>query len=104
VLELVGMESKGYKFPHELSGGEQQRIVLARAILNNPTIVLADEPTGNLDEETGHHIVELLRHISTKGTAVVMTTHNLQLVRDYPGIVYRCEDHHIHDVTQEFYQ
>ena len=104
VLDLVGMGTKGYKLPHELSGGEQQRIVIARAILNSPDIVLADEPTGNLDEETGHQIVELLRHISAKGSAVVMATHNLQLVRDFPGIVYRCDCHQIKDVTQEFYR
>lgn len=104
VLDLVGMGTKGYKLPHELSGGEQQRIVIARAILNSPEIVLADEPTGNLDEETGHQIVELLRHISAKGSAVVMTTHNLQLVRDFPGIVYRFDCHQIKDVTQEFYR
>lgn len=104
VLDMVGMNTKGYKFPHELSGGEQQRIVIARAILNSPQIVLADEPTGNLDEETGHQIVELLRYISTTGSAVIMTTHNLQLVREYPGIVYRCEEHQVKDVTQEFYQ
>ncbi len=104
VLEQVGMEENVNKFPHELSGGEQQRIVIARAILNTPQIVLADEPTGNLDEETGHHIVKLLQHISATGSAVVMTTHNLQLVRKFPGIVYRCDEHHIQDVTQEFYR
>lgn len=104
VLDLVGMGTKGCKLPHELSGGEQQRIVIARAILNAPEIVLADEPTGNLDEETGHQIVELLRHISAKGSAVVMTTHNLQLVRDFPGIIYRCDNHQIKDITQEFYR
>ncbi len=104
VLDWVGMAEKGYKFPHELSGGEQQRIVIARAILNSPEIVLADEPTGNLDEETGHRIVELLRHISSQGSAVVMTTHNLQLLRDYPGIIYRCDNHGIEDITDEFYK
>ena len=102
VLELVGMSTKGYKLPHQLSGGEQQRIVIARAILNNPQIILADEPTGNLDTETGKHIVELLRDISSRGTAVVMTTHNQQLLRDYPGIVYRCEGHRIEDITREY--
>ena len=102
VLELVGMSTKGYKLPHQLSGGEQQRIVIARAILNNPQIILADEPTGNLDTETGKHIVELLRDISSRGTAVVMTTHNQQLLRDYPGIVYRCENHRIEDITREY--
>ena len=102
VLELVGMSTKGYKLPHQLSGSEQQRIVIARAILNNPQIILADEPTGNLDTETGKHIVELLRDISSRGTAVVMTTHNQQLLRDYPGIVYRCENHQIEDITRDY--
>ena len=102
VLDLVGMSTKGYKLPHQLSGGEQQRIVIARAILNNPEIILADEPTGNLDTETGKHIVELLRDISSRGTAVVMTTHNKQLLHDYPGIVYRCENHKIEDITREY--
>lgn len=95
VLEMVGMSTKGYKMPHQLSGGEQQRIVIARAILNDPKIILADEPTGNLDAETGRHIVELLRDISSRGTAVVMTTHNLQLLNEYPGIVYQCQDHRV---------
>lgn len=93
VLEQVGMSTKGYKMPHELSGGEQQRIVIARAILNNPEIILADEPTGNLDPETGRQIVELLRNICAKGSTVIMTTHNLQLIKEYPGKVYRCEGH-----------
>lgn len=99
VLHLVGMETKGYKYPHQLSGGEQQRIVIARALLNNPDVILADEPTGNLDAETGKHITELLHDICSRGTAVVMTTHNLQLLNDYPGIVYRCEDHHLEEVN-----
>ncbi len=102
VLDMVGMSTKGYKFPHQLSGGEQQRIVIARAILNNPEIILADEPTGNLDAETGKHIVELLRDISSRGTAVVMTTHNQQLLHEYPGIVYRCEGRKIEDITHEY--
>ena len=95
VLEQVGMKTKGYKMPHELSGGEQQRIVIARAILNTPEIILADEPTGNLDPETGHQIVELLRDICAKGSTVIMTTHNLQLLEEFPGRVFRCEDHRI---------
>ena len=103
VLKMVGMETKGYKLPHELSGGEQQRIVLARAILNSPKIILADEPTGNLDEETGRQNIGLLRAISAKGAAVVMTTHNLNLVREFPGIVYKCEGHQIIEYTKEFY-
>lgn len=102
VLQLVGMSNKGYKLPNELSGGEQQRIVIARAVLNSPAIVLADEPTGNLDVETGKAIVELLHSICESGSSVVMTTHNLQLLREYPGRVYRCSEHHINDVADEF--
>lgn len=95
VLEQAGMGNKGYKMPNELSGGEQQRIVIARAILNSPEIILADEPTGNLDAETGRQIVKLLRNISKQGSAVVMTTHNLHLLEEFPGKVYKCENHHI---------
>ena len=102
VLNLVGMENKGYKLPNELSGGEQQRIVIARAMLNSPEIILADEPTGNLDVETGKAIVELLHNICQAGSLVVMTTHNLQLVAEYPGQVYRCAEHRIVNVTDEF--
>lgn len=104
VLDLVGMSHKGYKYPYELSGGEQQRIVIARAMLNSPSIILADEPTGNLDLETGRKIVELLHHIASKGTLVVMTTHNLSYVEEYPGIVYRCQERQLLDVTTEFYE
>lgn len=95
VLRQVGMENKGYKMPNELSGGEQQRIVIARAILNQPDIILADEPTGNLDVETGRHIVELLQDICRQGSAIIMTTHNLNLLSEYPGKVYKCEQHHL---------
>ena len=92
VLELVGLPEKGYKFPHELSGGEQPRIVIARAILNRPSILLADEPTGNLDNETGEYIMNLLHGISrNEGTAVLMVTHNEQWLSKYPATVYRCE-------------
>lgn len=95
VLALVGMENKGYKMPNELSGGEQQRIVIARAILNKPEIILADEPTGNLDAETGCKIVELLKEICRQGSAIIMTTHNLNLLNEYPGKVYCCKEHHL---------
>lgn len=95
VLRQVGMENKGYKMPNELSGGEQQRIVIARAILNQPDIILADEPTGNLDVETGRRIVELLQDICRQGSAIIMTTHNLNLLSEYPGKVYKCEHHHL---------
>ena len=102
VLEQVGMTGKGYKMPNELSGGEQQRIVIARAILNRPEIILADEPTGNLDAETGRQIVELLKSICASGSAIMMTTHNLHLLAEYPGIVYRFEKHQIKEVTNEY--
>lgn len=95
VLEQVGMETKGYKMPHELSGGEQQRIVIARAILNTPEIILADEPTGNLDPETGRQIVQLLRDICDSGSTIIMTTHNMQLLEEFPGKVYCCDNHKI---------
>ncbi len=102
VLQWVGMSNKGYKLPNELSGGEQQRIVIARAILNSPAIILADEPTGNLDTETGRQIVELLQQISKSGSAVVMTTHNLHLLQDFPGKVCLCKDHKIKEVTEQY--
>lgn len=78
--------------PHELSGGEQQRIAIARALLNNPCILLADEPTGNLDHETGDALVQLLHQISQEGTAVIMATHNPLWAEMYPGRIVRCED------------
>ena len=84
---------------NKLSGGEQQRIVIARAILNKPEIILADEPTGNLDVETGRHIVELLRDICRQGSAIIMTTHNLNLLTEYPGTVYCCKDHRLQKDT-----
>lgn len=99
VLEAVGMSDKQLKMPYELSGGEQQRITIARAILNTPKIIIADEPTGNLDPETADNIVSLLKQISLTGTAVVMSTHNLPMLDKYPGIVYKCEDGTISDVT-----
>lgn len=92
VLTQVGMQNKGYKMPHELSGGEQQRIVIARALLNSPEIILADEPTGNLDPETGNQIVELLHQISDAGTTVIMSTHNYAIVQKYSGRIIKCED------------
>lgn len=93
VLDQVGMANKGYKMPNELSGGEQQRVVIARAILNNPDILIADEPTGNLDVETADSIVSLLHGISDSGTLVIMTTHNLSLIDKFPGTTYVCKNH-----------
>ncbi len=85
VLEQVGMDTKAYKRPYELSGGEQQRVVIARALLNSPELILADEPTGNLDAETGKEIMDLLYAISQAGITVLMSTHNLQWPELYPG-------------------
>lgn len=100
VLHRVGMQNKGYKMPHELSGGEQQRIVIARALLNDPKLILADEPTGNLDPETSGQIVQLLHDICQTGTAVIMTTHNYTLVHNYPARIVKCENACLGDVGE----
>ncbi len=92
VLKEVGMLNKSYKMPHELSGGEQQRIVIARALLNRPQLILADEPTGNLDPDTAAQILTSLQRIAESGTAVIMATHNLQMVEEYPARTLRCSD------------
>lgn len=102
VLELVGLADKIDRYPHELSGGEQQRVCIARALLNHPEIVLADEPIGNLDTETSRQIMQLLLGIREKGTAVVMVTHNLHLLSEFPGIVYRLQDGEAKLVTEEY--
>ena len=100
VLRQVGMPDKGYKMPHELSGGEQQRIAIARALLNHPKLILADEPTGNLDPETSGQIVQLLHDICQQGTAVIMTTHNYTLVHNYPARIVKCENAGLSDVRE----
>lgn len=92
VLEQVGMADKAYKMPHQLSGGEQQRIVIARALLNSPDLILADEPTGHLDMETGNEIMQLISAIQKAGTTVIMSTHNLEWVSRYPGRNFRIAD------------
>src|SRR6201996_2790772 len=92
VLEKVGLRSKLKKMPHELSGGEQQRVVIARALLNDPEIILADEPTGNLDPETSEEIVTLLKQISTSGTAVLIATHDYHIIRTFPSRIIKCEN------------
>jgi len=102
VLGLVDMADCRDKMPHELSGGEQQRVVIARAILNKPKIIIADEPTGNLDPETANNIVCLLKQISCTGTAIIMTTHNISMLSKYPGIVYCCKDGHLNDITGNY--
>ncbi|MDE6802456.1 MAG: ATP-binding cassette domain-containing protein, partial [Muribaculaceae bacterium] len=97
VLSQVGLESKSYKMPHELSGGEQQRVVIARALLNSPRLIIADEPTANLDPATGELITNLLLRIAGQGTSVLMATHNLMIVEQHPARVLRCEKGRIHD-------
>jgi len=97
VLEKVGLRSKIRKMPHELSGGEQQRVVIARALLNNPEIILADEPTGNLDPDTSEEIVMLLRQISLGGTSVIMATHDYHMIRTFPSRIIKCEGGLVHE-------
>lgn len=104
VLKQVGMTDKKDKLPHELSGGEQQRIAIARALLNNPKIIIADEPTGNLDIETADGVMQLLKDITSTGTAVIMSTHNIGLLSKYPGRVYRCYEGTMSEVTNEYSQ
>ncbi len=92
VLTSVGLATKGFKFPHELSGGEQQRVVIARAMLNEPDLILADEPTGNLDPETSEEIMKLLVDISKKGKAILMATHDFHLMEKFPSRTLKCEN------------
>ncbi len=98
VLDAVNMADSKEKLPHELSGGEQQRIAIARSLLNKPKVIIADEPTGNLDPETAENIVLLLKGITHSGTAVVMSTHNLPMLDKVPGVVYRCESNTLEEV------
>jgi len=95
VLQMVGMANKGYKMPHQLSGGEQQRITIARALLNAPDLILADEPTGNLDPETSSEIMELLLSIHQDGKTIMMVTHNYNLLKKYPFRTLRCENERV---------
>jgi len=92
VLEQVNMRTKDYKMPHELSGGEQQRIAIARALLNEPDLILADEPTGNLDPETSREIMLVLKGIQAKGKAIFMATHDYSIINDFPSQMIRCID------------
>jgi cell division transport system ATP-binding protein len=100
VLEKVGLRSKIKKMPHELSGGEQQRVVIARALLNDPELILADEPTGNLDPDTSEDIVGLLKEISQSGTAVLMASHDYHIIRTFPSRIIKCEGGAIHQDAQ----
>ena len=100
-LEKVGLSLKGYKMPHQLSGGEQQRVTIARALLNDPDIILADEPTGNLDPETSDDIIKLLIEISRTGRAVIVATHNHTLLKRYSARTIKCEDGRLIEVNNE---
>ena len=97
VLEKVGLRSKIKKMPHELSGGEQQRVVIARALLNDPEIILADEPTGNLDPDTSEEIVSLLKQISMSGTSVLIASHDFHIIRKFPSRIIKCEGGLVHE-------
>lgn len=99
VLEKVGLATKGFKMPHQLSGGEQQRLVIARALLNDPEIILADEPTGNLDPETSAEIMKLLLEISRSGRAVMMATHNYMLIEKFPSRIIKCENGRVEELN-----
>ena len=102
VLEKVGLRSKLKKMPHELSGGEQQRVVIARTMINDPEIILADEPTGNLDPETSEEIVLLLKQISLSGTSVLIATHDYHIIRTFPSRIIKCENGRVlEDVQME---
>lgn len=99
VLEQVGLATKDFKMPHELSGGEQQRVVIARALLNHPEIILADEPTGNLDPKVSDDIMNLLIQISKNGTAILMATHDYRIIQKFPGKILKCEAGVVHEAT-----
>jgi len=101
VLEKVGLGLKGYKMPHQLSGGEQQRVVIGRALLNDPEIILADEPTGNLDPETSEGIIRLLRDISNTGRAVIIATHNYTIVKKFSARTIKCENGKMDEVKND---
>ena len=101
VLEKVGLGLKGYKMPHQLSGGEQQRVVIGRALLNDPDIILADEPTGNLDPETSEGIIKLLREISKTGRAVIVATHNYTILKRFPARTVKCQDGKLVEVKDD---
>ncbi|HHN47970.1 MAG TPA: ATP-binding cassette domain-containing protein, partial [Bacteroidales bacterium] len=103
VLSKVGLATKGFKMPHQLSGGEQQRVAIARALINNPEIILADEPTGNLDPETSEGIMDLLFEISRSGRAVLMATHNYGLIKKYPSRTLKCENGRVQSLSENVF-
>lgn len=101
VLDKVGMKTKGFKYPHELSGGEQQRVAIARALLNNPELILADEPTGNLDPQTSVEVMEVLQDINKNGNTILMATHDYALLLKYPSKTLKCDDSQVYEVVQK---
>ncbi|MGB5819813.1 MAG: ATP-binding cassette domain-containing protein [Saonia sp.] len=101
VLDKVGMKTKGFKFPHELSGGEQQRIAIARALLNNPELILADEPTGNLDPQTSVEVMKVLQEINKTGRTILMATHDYALILKYPSKTLKCDGNKVFEVIQK---
>ncbi|WP_159021423.1 cell division ATP-binding protein FtsE [Formosa sp. L2A11] len=100
VLEKVGMKTKGFKFPHELSGGEQQRVAIARALLNDPELILADEPTGNLDPQTSIEVMKVLLDINKNGNTILMATHDYALLLKYPSKTLKCDNNQLFEVVQ----
>ena len=100
VLKKVNMHTKAHKFPYELSGGEQQRVAIARALLNDPSLILADEPTGNLDPETSMEVMEVLLELNKKGHTIFMATHDYALILKYPSKTLKCEDSKVFEVVQ----
>lgn len=100
VLDKVGMKTSGFKFPHELSGGEQQRIAIARALLNDPELILADEPTGNLDPQTSIEVMEVLQEINKNGNTILMATHDYALLLKYPSKTLKCDENQVFEVVQ----
>lgn len=100
VLDIVGLVDKESRYPYELSGGEQQRVAIARALLNKPRLILADEPTGNLDAETARGIIDILQSLTLKGTSVVLITHNMSHLKHFPGRVYECGDKTLREIVR----
>lgn len=101
VLEKVGMKTKGFKFPHEISGGEQQRVAIARALLNDPELILADEPTGNLDPQTSVEVMKVLQEINKNGRTILMATHDYALILKYPSKTIKCDTNQVFEVVQK---
>ena len=103
IVKALKIEDKLNNMSNDLSGGQQQRVAIARALITKPDLLLADEPTGNLDPETANNIGELLRKITESGTSVIMSTHNISMLKKYPGIIYKCEDGSLTNITNEYY-